>query len=143
MTFIAGCECRDGVALCADSLETDGFVKRHVDKLREYGVADEWGVAIAGAGESGIVDKFWSKLKDVLGNESYDRHKTEAIIERTLKYIREQHPKSDFQFLVAMYSNPNCEHWLYRTEGDCLAPKSRYCFSGNDSTLANFIVTIL
>jgi hypothetical protein len=52
MTIALGFNCPDGIVLCADSMDTDGYTKTKVDKIWCYETQDEWGIAVASAGES-------------------------------------------------------------------------------------------
>src|SRR5690349_6688302 len=72
MTIAAGFLCRDGILLCTDSLETDGVTKRLTNKVWGYQVSEDWGIAIASAGESDLAESFNESLPDVLGNEAFD-----------------------------------------------------------------------
>jgi hypothetical protein len=47
MTIALGFNCPDGIVLCADSMDTDGYTKTKVDKIWCYETQDEWGIAVA------------------------------------------------------------------------------------------------
>ena len=54
MTMAIGFKCEDGVILCADSLEADGFTKAYVPKTNVMGYLDPtgtWGVGEPEAAE--------------------------------------------------------------------------------------------
>jgi 20S proteasome alpha/beta subunit len=71
MTMAIGFKCDDGVVVCSDSLESDGFIKGFVAKCKPMGVIQTgseptWGVAFAGAGGGGVLDKFVKETNEQL-----------------------------------------------------------------------------
>jgi 20S proteasome alpha/beta subunit len=121
VTFIVGFKCFDGLVLCADSLEEDGYTKRLVNKLNAATIAEEWGIGIGCAGTGAGITKFMAKLRELIGNGSYDRYHTEAVIEATLKHMQEQYPQEGIELIGALWG-PNETH-MYRTYRDshCLS----------------------
>ena len=82
MTFIAGFNCRDGIVLCADQLETDGVTRRYRCKLEGIEMNNAWAVSWAGAGDAHLIDKFTDKLKQALtGLNEFDRAHIELATE--------------------------------------------------------------
>jgi hypothetical protein len=156
MTFILGIKCTDGMGLFADTLETGGAVKRYRQKVHAVNVGSEWGVSWGVAGNAHVADKFSEKVRDILGNESYDRLKTELHIEQCLKWVRKQYSGSDddIDVVVGIFgrqlhkprkSKPYLgipEAHLYRGDSltACLAPVRDHCTAGMDVTLAAFVM---
>ncbi len=144
MTFIIGFQCCDGIVLCGDSLESDGYTKRYVNKIETYTIGDEWGAAIGCAGRGDIIRKFWEKLTDVLGTELYDRPKLEAKVEKTIEILNKRHG-AQIDVLLGLWSKSDLEAKLYRTYSGshCLSPQPDYSCAGQDTTLANFIASTI
>jgi 20S proteasome alpha/beta subunit len=142
MTFILGIKCSDGVVLCSDSEERDGFVKGEVNKLHSHCVNGEWGLAIGCAGEGGVIRNHWMKLEKVLGRDNYDHSKIEQRVESSLMQVAKHYTDGQFQALIAMFGMRGgmAETFLYRSEGGLLSPQAEYCCVGQDATLANFIL---
>ena len=141
MTFIVGFDCFDGIVLCADQQEGDGVTKRYVNKLYSCNIGSEWSVAVGASGDSGIIKSFWSKLQHLLGNESYDRFKTEATIQRAYDHMRGLHPDARMDLLVSICAaSPLPDKHIYKTESYCLAPQKEFCCVGMDTTLAYFLL---
>jgi 20S proteasome alpha/beta subunit len=140
MTFIIGFICPDGVLLCTDSLEADGLTKRPVDKVRMMGTTD-WGVAIAGAGASGMVDKFSDEVSSRIGRGAYDRKHIEQTIEEVLIAFRSQYPEDGDQFrvLIATYCISAIERRLYRSDTTHLAPIKDLAHIGTGHSLWRFL----
>ena len=142
MTFIVGFSCFDGLVLCADSLEEDGYTKRIVDKLGAQTIAGEWGIGIGCAGTGPGITKFMAKLNELLGTDSYDRYKTEAVIEATLKHMQEQYPKEAVEFVAGLWG-PN-ETNMYRSYRDshCLSvcPPLGFICAGMDLSLPDVVL---
>lgn len=96
----------DGMILCADSSEVDGYVKRSAPKVRAFGVPGEWEIAVALVGGAGLGDSFWQALKDVVAKgrepeETALRHELEDV----LKVFRNRYNADDetFRVLIAVY----------------------------------------
>src|SRR3981081_2875848 len=84
VTFILGLHCRDGLVLCSDSLEADGYTKKTVQKLFKYEVEGKWGIGFGCAGTAAACTNFSDRLMELLDDkEPYDRRGTEKLIEAT------------------------------------------------------------
>ncbi len=143
MTFIAGFQCFNGVALCSDSEECDGYKKTQVNKLFYKNVSGEWGIAIAGAGRGSIIDRYWDRLHPLFDGQNYDRQWVEGIIEESLKQTFKIHRKKDeyFRIGVGMFDAAGKESRLYLSDGHCLAPKDEFfCLGTGDDTLAKCMI---
>jgi len=156
MTFIVGMRCSDGIVILADTLESGGVVKRYRQKVHAENVIAGWGVAWGVAGNAHVADKFSQKLRELLGHDFYECHKTELVVERCLKWIRQQYsgPDEDIDVILGMFgtsrrdprsrgvSTPTPEQYLYRADSltGCLAPVKDYYTAGMDVTLATFIL---
>src|SRR5205809_1882161 len=152
MTFIAGFNCRDGIVLCADQLETDGVTRRYRCKLEGVEMNNTWAVSWAGAGDAHIIDKFTDKLKQSLANlNEFDRAQIELAAEAALTLIdQDHHAGQAIQVIAGLWSKPIARsgRWtvaqrrLYRGRSDnqCIAKEAEYCLAGMDVTLAEFIL---
>jgi hypothetical protein len=156
MTFVLGMHCMDGMALFADTLESGGAVKRYRQKIHWQNVIAGWGIAWGVAGNALVADKFSEKLRALVGTEDYDRYKTELIVEKCLKLMRQQYAGSeeDIEVIVGICGTPPWDHksnavylpnpeaHLYRGDSltACLAPVNDYCIAGMDVTLAAFLL---
>jgi len=140
MTIAMGFKCSDGVVLCTDSLESNGVTKRMVSKLWCYQVAEEWGIAIASAGDGDLSDSFTEQLGQSLGNSDYDEHRLMEKLRVSLRQLRTDYPYDDFDMLVGIFSNafPPTQK-LYRVFGKHLGPVVSYQSIGCGSSVADFI----
>jgi|ERR1700733_1873592 len=96
----------DGIVLCADSAELDGFVKRKARKVRAFSLEGEWEVAVALAGGKGLGDGFWGALKEELGGDPFSEESVITTkIERVLKIYVDKYGATDetFRVLVAVH----------------------------------------
>jgi 20S proteasome alpha/beta subunit len=143
MTIALGLQCVDGLVLCADSLETDGVSKRYVDKLWTYEVQDDWGIAIASAGEADLADSFNDGLKDILGNSDFDESRLLSKLKTAIRSVRLSYPDSEFGFLAAVYGRPALYKKLFRVmdQSSHLGPIRRYQALGIGGALATFLAS--
>jgi len=107
MTVAFGFRCMDGFVLCADSLESDGFTQRFVDKMWIYEVQGEWGIAIASAGEADLADSFNESLEQVLGNSEFDEARLLAKLRKAIRAVRVSYPEAAFEFLSVIFGRPS------------------------------------
>lgn len=123
MTFIVGLRCRDGLVIGADSLESDGIVKRRVNKIYRM-PAGNWELAIAGSGGGGIVEKFTREIKATLPAKPIDHYAVENFIEQTLAEFKLRYREREDQFsvLVGMFNKADDAYHLYRADSVVLAP---------------------
>jgi hypothetical protein len=62
MTLVAAFRCRnDGILLCADREENDGYLKRDIDKIYRFPLS-QYHVFITGAGASTIILRACEKI---------------------------------------------------------------------------------
>ena len=122
MTFILGMRCIDGLVLCADALEEDGIVKKRVNKIFRIEDDADWGIAIAGAGDGGIIDKFNVEAQVRLPKMILDRYGIENYIEELLSEFRMKYRQGRFSLIVAFYNKSTSDCFLYRSEDMILAP---------------------
>jgi 20S proteasome alpha/beta subunit len=140
MTIAIGFKCSGGVVLCADSLESNGPTKRMVSKLWCYQVAEEWGIAIASAGDGDLSDSFTEQLGESLGNSDYDESRLMEKLRVSVRQLRIDYPYDDFNMLVGIFSNafPHTQK-LYRVFGNHFGPIVSYQCIGVGSSVADFI----
>lgn len=138
MTFIVGIECIDGIVMCSDTEESANWTKGHVQKINSITIGSEWGLAMGGAGDAGVIDGFWDKLTEHIatkrGGDLFELAKIENEIEIACRAWRRRYRTSNFQFIFGIFSKYG-DSKLYRFEGDCLAPKTGYCITGLEATL--------
>jgi 20S proteasome alpha/beta subunit len=134
VTFIVGLKCCDGIVLCTDSLEEDGITKKRVDKISIMGGAG-WGLAIAGAGGGGIVDKFCSEVRARLPRGMFDRYLIENTIEGVLAEFHANYTDR-FDILAGVYSSP-ATYLLYRADAssNVLSPVTDEAHIGTGNSL--------
>jgi hypothetical protein len=142
MTFIVGLMCIDGMVLCTDSLESDGFTKKSVGKIRAFGTTD-WQVAISGAGSGGLIDKFCDEVSLATPRGIYDLKLIEAKIEDSLQDFRSRYPQDTIQVLVAIYCVSTIDRRLYRSEGGILSPQKDHSHTGVGHGLWRFLNALL
>ena len=104
MTIALGFLCYNGVVLCADSLESDGFTKHYVNKIQlSMHPRQKWGLAVAGAGDSAVFNTFVDRLRLSIADDEFDQEKLENKIGAVYKYARERYTNTPFRVLVALY----------------------------------------
>jgi 20S proteasome alpha/beta subunit len=144
VTFIAAFKCADGIVLCTDSLESDGFTKRSVRKIRTFGTTD-WQVAIAGAGGSGIIEKFCDEVSATIPQGMYDPTVIETAIEDALARFRGRYQAEDeyFQIIVGVHCARLGDRRLYRSGSGHLSPVTDHVHIGVGHSLWRFLVETL
>jgi 20S proteasome alpha/beta subunit len=143
VTFIMGMKCVDGLVLCSDSLEADGYIKKNVQKLFNYEVPGKWGVAFGCSGSSAACSNFGDRLLEQLRAESkFNRRTMEKTIEAHIHYMAQEYPKEVLQVVLGLYSADPSETRLYRgqTDAECLSIHSDYVCAGVDVSLARFLL---
>ncbi len=136
MTFVIGFRCANGIVLCTDSLEADGMTKRVVDKSKIIGTSD-WGVAIAGAGPAGFIDKFTSDVSANLARGAYNRKEIESTIEDALSRFRSQYREA-FRILVGVECTRVADYALYRSDDNYVVPIKDHAHIGMGHSLWRF-----
>jgi 20S proteasome alpha/beta subunit len=143
MTFIVGLRCTDGLVLCSDSLEADGYNKRMVKKLFKY-EGDGWGLAFGCSSSSAACTNFGDRLLELLDDKQpYDRRGTEKLIEATMAYMKREYPEEILAVVIALWScKPTKELRLYKAHShtQCLQVESDYTCAGLDVSLARFLL---
>jgi 20S proteasome alpha/beta subunit len=143
VTFIVGLRCTNGLVLASDSLEVDGYTKKHVQKIFKYEVAGKWGLAFGCAGTAAACTNFSDRLLEILGqSDTYDRRGTEKIIEATMGYMRNQYPSEVLDVVIGLWNKEPSEARLYKAHGNaqCLSVESDYACAGMDISLARFLL---
>jgi hypothetical protein len=149
MTLVAAFRCRDnGILLCADRQDDDGYVKRPVDKIyRETGLSN-CEVFIAGSGPTTAVLDSCQEIHKALEKAAhYDKSDVliehQSIIEASLKAIHIKH-KEDLKWMrlglliVVVPRNPNGMPILYRNDRSTLIPESEYAAHGTGKPLSDY-----
>src|SRR5271157_2489385 len=144
MTIALGLRCFDGLVLCTDSLEEDGVTKRFVDKMWVYEVHDDWGIAIASAGEGDLADSFTDGLQHILGNSDFDEMKLLSKLRLAIKQVRTNYPESQFAFLASIFGPPfYCQLFRVNDQSMHFGPVRRYQTLGIGGSLASFLISQL
>lgn len=140
VTFIVGFECYDGMVLCSESQEGDGYNKRYLYKLRSRDINGQWGIGFGCAGSSPAINRFTDKFRELLGYDAYDRYKTESIIEQALRYMQEQYPQDGLEIIAGIWGPT--ETRLYRSfqTTHCISVENGYACIGMDVSLAKVII---
>jgi 20S proteasome alpha/beta subunit len=148
MTFILGMKCEDGIVLCSDSLEGDGYNKSYVEKLHRFtGAQARWGIAWGCAGYSSIIKRFDDKMMEVIKNEApeYDRYKLEQLFEIVMKKMRKDYPDERLSLVATIWgiNDQNIHearlYSIYETSY-CLSAEDRFACAGMDVSLARFFL---
>ena len=149
MTFIVGMLCNDGLVLCSDSLESDGYSKSHVQKLYEFTPEAEhsrWGIAWGCAGDGPIIKRFNDKLLELLKNEktAYDRHRLEELLESLVQKMHQDYPNDRLSLVAALWGVRTNAHDLrlysVKEASNCLSVEDRFACAGMDTSLARFLL---
>src|ERR1035438_9105605 len=143
VTFIVGLMCTDGIVLCSDSLEADGYNKKNVKKLFKYEVEGKWGISFGCSGTGAACTNFSDRLLELLDDkEPYDRRGTEKLIEAAMSYMNLQYPKETLDVVIGLWSLDPAETRLYRAQSNtqCLSVESDYVCVGLDVSLARFLL---
>jgi 20S proteasome alpha/beta subunit len=140
MTIAVGFNATDGVVLCADSLESGVGTKRIIPKLWCYQVAEEWGIAIASAGDGDLADSFNENLESILGNSDFDEERLMLKLRTAISHTRHSYPDAQLQMLIAIFGPTfPLRPKLYRVYQEHLGPVSRYQSVGCGSPIADLI----
>ena len=143
VTFILGLKCVDGLVLFSDSLESDGYVTKNVQKIFWFEHPGKWGVAFGCSGSAAACSNFGDRLLDQLRAEkSFDRRTMEKQIELHVNYFSQQYPKERLQIVIGLYSMETQETRLYlaNTDNECLSVQTDYACAGMDVSLARFLL---
>ena len=147
MTFVIGFHCFDGLAICADSEEGDGFSKRYVDKVWHRNVPIEKAVCFGGAGDATAVEKFRDRYLLMMNQETDLKSYVyiESVAEKAREHIQDLHPRLGFDILLSQCDYTSGETHLARSyEGsEALRPIEQGDFAciGMDTSLAHLFVT--
>lgn len=143
MTFVLGMRCDDGLVLCSDSLESDGYTRKNVQKLFKYEVKGKWGLAFGCSASTAACTNFGDRFLELIDDkQDYDRRGTEKLIEATMSYMRSQYPNEPLNAIVGLWCVSPSEMRLYKasTENQCLSVESDYACAGLDVSLARFLL---
>lgn len=143
MTFILGLKCVNGLVLSSDSEESDGYVKKNVQKLFQFEQPGEWGVAFGCSGRVAACTNFGDRLLEQLQQEkAFNRRTMEKTIEAHIHYMRQEYPEEQLQVVLGLYSTNPAEVRLYLadTNTECLSIHADYACAGMDVSLARFLL---
>jgi 20S proteasome alpha/beta subunit len=143
VTFILGMRCTNGLVLCSDSEESDGYVKKNVQKLFQFEQPGKWGVAFGCSGSAAACSNFGDRLLEQLQEETaFNRRTMEKTIEAHIHYMRKEYPEERLQVVLGLYSMspPDVRLYLADTNNECLSVHSDYACAGMDVSLARFLL---
>ena len=141
VTLIAAFRCRDGVVLCADEQETVGDIRVAVNKLKPEDAGANYQLAIAGSGNSDLIDGFAYKLKlDVAGWDvdaderlvyGYLQSAVQDYHENEVKYYPADSADDKLNhFLVCIRPNNRSDIFLWELRGTAIVPVADYTLMG-------------
>lgn len=141
MTIALGFNCPDGIVLCTDSLESDGYSKTKVDKIWCYETQSEWGIAVASAGESDFIESFTDNLNELFTGEHFNRDWIMLTLRKAINAARLTYPDLQWSALLSIFGPSILDRRLLRVseQSKHLAPVARYNAVGIGSVLANFL----
>jgi 20S proteasome alpha/beta subunit len=147
MTYIVGVQCRAGIVLCSDSLESDGVSRKMVKKLHHYDREQKWGVAWGCSGDSDVISKFTDKMFRLLRNEpdDCDLLRLQEVIESVgLLDIQANYPNANLAIVAGIWEgHKTLAMRLCKLDvkfGNCLAVQSDYACAGLDTSLGRFVI---
>jgi hypothetical protein len=153
MTLVAAFRCRkNGILLCSDREEDDGYSKREVEKIYRIPQLKACEVFIAGAGPSGIIAKACSEIHRALlaadeqGRNLLGEH--QAIFEAQLRFVRKEyasHIKTWDMHLLIVFA-PREEGLipvLYRTEQEMVVEATHYAAFGSGKPISDYLAARL
>jgi 20S proteasome alpha/beta subunit len=148
MTFVLGMLCEDGIVMCSDSLEGDGYSKSNVKKL--YGFTEAhggWGVAWGCSGDSPVIKRFNDKVLDLLGKEgpAYDRYRLEELFESLVRKMRDDYPNDRLSLVAAFWGitqhqKQDLRLYSVKETSHCLSVEEKFACAGMDTSLGRFLL---
>lgn len=143
MTIALGFNCPDGIVMCTDSLEGDGYSKTSVNKIWCYETQDIWGIAVASAGEADFADSFTENLKEIFTGEHFNKDWIMLTLRKAINAARLTYPDLQWSALFSLFGPTPMDRALLRVseQSKHIAPVSRYEALGIGSGLAKFLCT--
>ena len=149
MTLVAAFRGREnGILLCSDREENDGFSKRAIDKIYRIRELLPCEVFIAGAGPvsvivnaCGEIHRSFRRSADA-GQDVLLEHR--ELLKSSLKMIQKEYAKTlrEFPIGLIIVIAPRALHTpplLYRTDGEMLIPESGYAAYGSGKTISDYL----
>jgi 20S proteasome alpha/beta subunit len=147
MTLIAAFRCKNnGVLLCADREENDGYSKRSVDKIFRISHL-QYQVFIAGAGAGAVITKACIAIEEELrkaaaaGADLILGHKD--LLEGTIESVYSRYVKTQQDeiglLIVIVFESGNRVPQLYTTQSAMLVPESLYAAHGTGKVISDFL----
>lgn len=148
MTLIAAFRCRnDGILLCADRQEDDGYAKRPFDKIYRISEFPQLQLLIAGSGLTSVITEARTDIHRLFGKAIQEKRDILAehqfIIEESLKKTHIRHSgdlkRNPLGFLIVIAPRvPKSIPILYRSDRNHLIPESFYAAYGSGQTLSDY-----
>jgi 20S proteasome alpha/beta subunit len=159
MTLVAAFRTREnGILLCADREESDGWQKRSVDKIYSFNFvvnkSEIYQVFITGAGPTAVLIKAYVDIHESLENAAITGKDGKggnvdvvadhrALIESSLKSIHERyvadHDSSIWLIIVFAPVRASAFPLLYVTQGGILVPEPVYAAQGSGKAIADYL----
>ena len=148
MTFVLGMLCKNGIVMCSDSLESDGYSRSEVQKLNGFSHEDgRWGISWGCAGDAPVIKRFDDKLREFINKEKsqYDRHRLEEIIETLVKKMRDDYPDERLSLVASLWGkvkdkSPETRLYSIKEGSNCLGVESYFACTGMDLSLGRFLL---
>jgi len=149
MTLIAAFRARNnGILLCADREENDGYSKREIDKIYRIRELLPCEVFIAGAGPVSVIVNACAEIRRSLkrsadaGQDVLVEH--QELLKASLKIIHKEYAKTlrEFPLGLIIVIAPRALHTppvVYRTDGEMLIPESLYCSYGSGKAISDYL----
>jgi len=152
MTLVAAFRCRDnGMLLCADREEDDGYARRPIDKIHRLSGLRECEVFIAGSGITVTVEDAYVEIDNALrkaessgsGVTLLTEHR--RIMEESLKGTHERYKEYlrrwPLHLLIIVAPRlPGAPPIFYRTDRYRLVPTALHAAFGSGKTIADYLI---
>lgn len=144
MTLVIGFQLFDGLVICADSKESDGFTLRQVAKISHYEVwgDDEWSFGVGSAGHGLVCDDFADKVNRSLGRTPFNRDELRKIIAKEYKASHQQANETgdDISIVFGLSGNKGEDQSIFLGQGGHVAPAQIPADIGVGDGLSQFLL---
>jgi len=122
-------------------MESDGVSKNKVNKIWCYETQDQWGLAVASAGESDFIESFTDNLGELFTGEHFAKDWIMATLRKAINVARLSYPDLQWSALFGLFGPSPLDRKLLRVSeySKHIAPVSRYEALGIGSCLAKFL----
>jgi 20S proteasome alpha/beta subunit len=147
MTLVAGFRGRqNGILICADREENDGYSKREVEKIYTIRTKQCF-VFIAGAGSAAVITKACVRIDEAFIKADAEDADLNAehreILESSLEAIYERYVKTEYDdiglIIVVSFQTPRLAPQLYETKRAMLVPATTYAAQGSGKMISDYL----